>query len=213
MAAAPVNDPFNIRRSQVKFGQLQTAIKFGMKIPRTIVTNKPNEAKAFIKELKNKVLCKSLKTTFVKINNIPVHSFAHKLSKSEMKEQIESVRFVPTLLQEYIEKKIELRINVIGNNVFATEIDSQSLEITKSDWRKANPWDIPHRPYKLPVKLERQLIDFIKHYNLSFGAIDMILTPTGDYVFLENNPNGQWYWIEMITKQPLAQNIAKLLIS
>ncbi len=208
-----VNDPFSIRKSQVKFGQLQTAYNLGLKIPRTIITNKPNEARNFIKELNENVLCKSLQTTFVKVNNIPVHSFAHRLSKHELKEQIDKVRFAPTLFQEYIEKKIELRINVIGNKVFATEIDSQSLEITKFDWRKTNPWDIPHRPYELPPKLEKQLIAFVKHYSLSFGAIDMIKTPNDDYVFLENNPNGQWYWIEMITKQPLAQNIAELLIS
>jgi glutathione synthase/RimK-type ligase-like ATP-grasp enzyme len=31
---------------------------------------------------------------------------------------------------------------------------------------------------------------------LKFGAIDLILTPAGEYVFLEVNPNGQWAWLD-----------------
>ena len=31
---------------------------------------------------------------------------------------------------------------------------------------------------------------------LTFGAIDLIETPKGEYVFLEINPNGQWLWLD-----------------
>src|SRR4029453_19406378 len=46
---------------------------------------------------------------------------------------------------------------------------------------------------------------------LRFGAIDLIETPEGEHVFLENNPNGQWYWVEMMTGQPMARAMADLL--
>ncbi len=31
---------------------------------------------------------------------------------------------------------------------------------------------------------------------LTFGGIDLDLTPEGDYVFLEVNPSGQWLWLD-----------------
>jgi len=46
---------------------------------------------------------------------------------------------------------------------------------------------------------------------LSFGAIDLLLTPTGEYVFLEINPNGQWYWLELITGIPLTNAMCDVL--
>jgi hypothetical protein len=36
---------------------------------------------------------------------------------------------------------------------------------------------------------------------LRFGAIDLIVTPAGDYVFLEVNEMGQFLWIEQSAPQ------------
>jgi hypothetical protein len=41
----------------------------------------------------------------------------------------------------------------------------------------------------------------------------MIVTPSGQYVFLENNPNGQFGWIETKTGQPLTETLARMLIA
>lgn len=40
----------------------------------------------------------------------------------------------------------------------------------------------------------------------------MIVTPKGDYVFLEINPDGQWLWIERLTGLPISEAIADLLL-
>lgn len=48
--------------------------------------------------------------------------------------------------------------------------------------------------------------------NLQFGAIDFVETPTGEFIFLEINPNGQWAWIEEQTGMPISETIAKQLI-
>jgi glutathione synthase/RimK-type ligase-like ATP-grasp enzyme len=48
---------------------------------------------------------------------------------------------------------------------------------------------------------------------LEFGCIDMILTPDGEYVFLEINPSGQWLWVQKKTGLPIAEAIADLLIT
>ena len=43
------------------------------------------------------------------------------------------------------------------------------------------------------------------------GAFDFIVTPSGEYVFLECNPNGQWLWIEMETELKISEAIADAL--
>ena len=43
--------------------------------------------------------------------------------------------------------------------------------------------------------------------------MDLILTPEGEYVWIEANPNGQFYWLEPPTGLPMAQAMANLLVS
>lgn len=51
----------------------------------------------------------------------------------------------------------------------------------------------------------------VARMGLTYGAIDMILTPNGRYIFLEINPNGQYLWVESRTGVPISAAIARLL--
>jgi hypothetical protein len=48
-------------------------------------------------------------------------------------------------------------------------------------------------------------------FALNFASMDMIVTPEGDFVFLELNPNGQWLWLELELGLPLVASMADLL--
>ena len=47
---------------------------------------------------------------------------------------------------------------------------------------------------------------------LSYGAVDLVLTPEGRYVFLEINPNGQYLWVEDATGLPISDALCDLLM-
>ena len=51
----------------------------------------------------------------------------------------------------------------------------------------------------------------MKKCGVSFGAVDMIVTPNDRYVFLEINPSGQFGWIEKLTGLPISRTIAEVL--
>lgn len=208
-----INSPFAIQHAQIKFPQLAVATRFGLKTPRTLITNDPDQARRFCLECRNQVICKSLLTTSVKLDEVSYHTYTHKLEEKDLENFLDNVRYTPTLFQEYIAKKTEIRATVIGQEVFACEIDSQALLESAVDWRAVDPFKIPHRPVKLPEPVSQALRDLVHHFNLVFGAIDLVVTPNDDYVFLENNPNGQWYWIELITGLPMANTMARLLAS
>ena len=97
------------------------------------------------------------------------------------------------------------------NRVFCCRIDSQAVSGAGTDWRQADPFTIPHRIVDLDPTVEAALRRMLAQYGLHYGAIDMIVTPDGEYVFLELNPNGQWLWIELITGAPMAEAMTDLL--
>lgn len=205
--------PHLIRHAESKIPQLQLARRLGLRIPRTIVTNDPAEAHRFASSVAYDIVVKPLMTSTVESADGICDLYTHRLSRDEIEEHIEAIRFTPTLLQEYVPKSTEIRVTIIGSDIFATEIDSQSVQDAKIDWRQVDPFTVPHKPISLPESLKSLLRRFLDQYGLCFGAIDLIRTPEGDYVFLENNPNGQWYWLEVLTGQPMAASMARLLTS
>jgi glutathione synthase/RimK-type ligase-like ATP-grasp enzyme len=56
-------------------------------------------------------------------------------------------------------------------------------------------------------------MDLMTALGLRFGALDFLLTPDDEWVFLEINPNGQWAFIEQATGLPIAAAIADALTS
>jgi glutathione synthase/RimK-type ligase-like ATP-grasp enzyme len=127
----------------------------------------------------------------------------------------QAVRFAPMIVQEQIPKRLELRITVVGTRVFAAEIHSQASRLTRDDWRRECNGDLCfsyYAPHALPAAIEALCIRLVQTLRLCFGAIDMIVTPDGEYIFLEINPNGQWNWIQDLTGLPIAEAIAELLV-
>lgn len=116
------------------------------------------------------------------------------------------------MFQQYIKPKLELRITVIGDKVFAAAIDSKSAEV-KTDWRRITPDKQKWFVFNLPKELEEKCIALVKGYNLEFGAIDLIITEDDDVYFLELNANGQWVWIELITGLDMSKAMIELLSS
>jgi len=64
----------------------------------------------------------------------------------------------------------------------------------------------------LPSEVEQKILQFMDMISLRFGCIDMIVTPENEYIFLEINPNGQWYFVQLNTEAKIAKSIAELLV-
>jgi glutathione synthase/RimK-type ligase-like ATP-grasp enzyme len=208
-----VNHPQSIKRAQVKLPQLLLATRLGLRIPRTLITTDVDRARAFVRACPNGALCKPLISTGVVIDGTPLQIWSHRLTDPEIDQVLDTVALAPTQLQEYVEKKYEVRATVIGAQVMAVKIDSQKVERAHHDWRQVDPFTIPHEPLVLPTAISSALLEFTRSYDLQYSAFDLICTPDDEFVFLENNPNGQYYWIELITGIPMAAAVSELLIS
>jgi glutathione synthase/RimK-type ligase-like ATP-grasp enzyme len=204
-----VNHPRNNVPAGSKLYQNEIAKKNGIKIPDSLITNEPKEAERFIKKYRI-VAIKPISGGFIKRGNKFKYIYTNVITQENARD-IELVKYCPTLLQEYIPKNFELRITVIGNEIFACKIDSQKSEKTKYDWRRYDNENVPHTLFELPRRIKSFCFEIVNHFDLNFGAIDMIVTPNNEYVFLELNPNGQWGWIENLAGIPISEAVIKTL--
>lgn len=206
-----INSPDENRRHQRKFPQLRLARSVGLRVPRSIITNDPDQAEAFFKLCPGGVICKPMLMGSHYVEGEHFVAYTRPVPPSEFASLRDTISLCPTYLQEAIVKDHELRVTIIGDDLFCCRIDSQGVSGAEQDWRAVDTIKLPHTIIDLPENVDRALRDYLKQCGLRFGAFDLIVTPEGDYVFLELNPNGQWYWIELTTEAPMARSMANLL--
>lgn len=220
-----ISYPEHIRQASWKMGQLQRAAQYGFDVPRSLLTSDPDEVRAFYETCRGRMIFKVLTGSFLGAPQVaekhpdqprpePRETKTTLITEAEL-AHLEGVRLVPCLFQEYIPKRTELRVTVIGDDLFVAEIDSQAQEGTSVDWRnwRDGGLAIPYRKATLPMDIAERCMALVRSYQLNFSAIDLILTPDGRYVFLENNPNGQFMWIEhLVPELKMTEALASCLI-
>lgn len=206
-----VNPPDNNRIAESKILQAKRAIEVGLRVPDTLITNDPDKFKEFYHAHAGNIIVKMQRQTFWS-QALALSIFTSKVDLSKL-EHSDLIRNSPCLFQENIPKDVELRITVIGRRLFAVAIHSQEVGTGKVDWRRAESGSVPHTAYTLPKEIEDKLLALVDGFGLHFGAIDMIVTPEGEYVFLEINPNGQFGWLEDVLGLELFDTFADLLIN
>ncbi|MEV5407980.1 ATP-grasp ribosomal peptide maturase [Thermopolyspora sp. NPDC052614] len=197
-----VNHPWQIARAEVKPLQLLAAVRAGFTVPATLITNRPDKARAFADSYE-RVVYKPLRS-IVHVNDRQQRStiWTGTVDSSEMDE---SIKATAHLFQVQVDKVADLRITAVGSRLFCVRIDSPSL-----DWRE--DYDaIVYSVVDPPHGLELACDFYLKHFGLRFGCFDFALGKEGEPIFLECNPNGQWAWLEDATGVPIASAIADLL--
>lgn len=201
-----VSHPFKLRRGEVKALQLLEASRAGLKIPQTLISNDPAGATAFIDALGDtECAIKPL----MAIGVTDEQGYRLPLTTTlPPGHPLDSVALAPTMLQPYVDKAFELRCVVIGDRIFSAKLDSQVDERSRIDWRGGEP---EHEVFTLPGEVKAAIHRLMRNFELNFASLDMIVTPEGEYVFLELNPNGQWLWLEHELGLPLVACMADLL--
>lgn len=207
----PVTSRFLLDHNKIY--QYGIASKFGLLTPKTLVSNNYEEIVAFCKSCGGEVAAKTVKSRMFQHNNGKVTAiYTNLLSTNQIKDNKDAVEICPMMIQEYIQKKLELRVTVVGKKIFSCAIYSQDSSRTKHDWRRYDIKNVRHQKYQLSKETEKKILELMDFWNLKYGAIDMIITPDDKEYFIEVNPNGQYGWIECITEMPITKAIAGALI-
>jgi hypothetical protein len=204
-------EKFLFRAAESKLCQLRLAAQLGVDIPPTLITNSPQKLREFYREQGGCIISKLASGAFHR-SEVAHSSFRYtELVSPRDLTHSRSIRHAPMIFQGYVPKKVELRVTVVGNQVFAAEIHSQSTNHTRHDWRRYDHGNTPIAPHDLPQRYRDFCVSYVRRLGLHYGAIDMILTPDGRYVFIEINPNGQYLWIENESGLPITEAVCDLL--
>ncbi|MBP7687774.1 MAG: hypothetical protein KA765_07695 [Thermoflexales bacterium] len=200
------------READYKLLQLKVAASIGFKVPRTYISN--NESSLLSIPADMGFFCIKALSAFHWYGDSTAEYALRsaRVSRADLLDASASMTLCPTVIQEYVEKRYEWRITVVGRKVFACRIDSQSVAGAREDWRIVDANSVPHEMLRVEPALESLLFSYLDLFQLSYGAFDFIEQVNGEFVFLECNPNGQWLWIENLTGAPISKAIAEYLL-
>jgi glutathione synthase/RimK-type ligase-like ATP-grasp enzyme len=116
----------------------------------------------------------------------------------------------PAILQEALVDKLDLRVTVLGSNVWCAAVTSKGQRVW-GDWRLAKE-DAEFGKFELPEEVSLKCIALTKALGLHYGAIDLALCGE-KYYFLEINPTGEWAWLQSTVGFQISACLARYLAS
>ena len=201
-----VSPPDAMQAARWKIPQLKLASDLGFLVPQTMVTSDPDSARRFTATAPT--VLKAVADARVRINGeVWVGSAAAIASFADWSTAV----VAPVLLQRQIDKEFDLRITVVGSDLYAVKISAPPD--TGVDVRDADPEDCAYEPFDVEPRLAEKCLQFLDRMGLRYGAFDFAADPAGDIWFLECNPAGQWGWLEHYTGLPITSSLVDLLIS
>jgi MvdC family ATP-grasp ribosomal peptide maturase len=206
-----VNNLKRQRDAENKQRQLRLAARAGLRVPRTLVTNDPAAARQFFAETDGQTVAKLLRPLAVSMEAVQPFVYTNRVREEDL-AGVETLRHSPMVFQELIPKACELRVACVAGDVFAGALDATGTSRGQTDWRRAAPEDCRWQKAQLPTEVGSSLAVLMSELGLVFGAVDLICTPSGEYVFLEVNPGGEWGMLERDLGLPISEAIAAALL-
>lgn len=189
--------------------QLMVAQKIGLTVPDTLVTNSPSELTEFYKKHKGSIIYKPVSYNVLHGNDFETgFVYTSRVTKKHL-ESAEKIKVVPGIFQEEIKRQTELRITVVDHHFFVVQV--KVGDPNQVDWRRDSGKGILFKKHEISDHTKKQIMAFMKHIGLRYGAFDFIVKPDGTEVFLEVNPQGAYMWLEEELGLNVTSTIAKVL--
>jgi RimK-like ATP-grasp domain len=194
--AVVVNRPSAMASNSSKPFQARQLREAGFCVPDTLVTTDPDAVCAF-RDKHRRVVYKSISG---------IRSIVSELTDRH-RARLGAVRWCPTQFRELV-PGTEYRVHVVGEDTFATEIESDAL-----DYRYAHRQglSVGMRAARLPDEVIERCVAVTRAMGLTFGGIDLKRTPDGRWYCFELNPSPGFTYYQDATGQPIDEAVARLL--
>jgi glutathione synthase/RimK-type ligase-like ATP-grasp enzyme len=197
-----VNEPARDAVASHKPYQLALAQAVGLEVPVTLMTNDVEEARAFWRRHEGEVIYKQ----FIAL---PDAWRETRRLRPEDEAQADSIAHAPVIFQKHVPAVADLRVTAVGKVLYAAAADARGASYPQDVRMNL---EVKYQEHRLPPETAAKLNELMDRIGLTYGAIDLRLTPEGRYVFLEVNPAGQFLYIEQVTGQPIAATLAQALL-
>ncbi|WP_369383566.1 ATP-grasp ribosomal peptide maturase [Streptomyces sp. cg36] len=204
-----VSHPSAMSRAEYKPLQLATARECGLTIPPTLITNSPDAVRAFAGDTPGPLICKPVASpVFIEGDQLKT-VYTRRLTEDDLAD-LTGIDTTAHLFQAWMDKAHEIRLTVAGERLYAAEVHSNT-KAGHVDWR-SDYKSLTYRATETPPAIAEAVQRLMQRLELRFAALDFIVSPSGDWTFLEANPCGQWDWIQHATGHPIAEGIADDLL-
>lgn len=204
-------DPDRVAAAGRKWRQLVVAAEVGFLVPASLITSSPASLRSYAEN--SPTVFKTLSHPETEDPKGTRQQVFTSLLRGDDLLYADSLTASVGFFQQFVQKRRDVRITVVGEKIFAVAIESQRSERTKVDWRRYDISQTPHEVITLDVITTNQCLEFLGRFGLEFGAFDFAEDLDGRLWFLELNPNGLWAWLELLTGVEISSAIATRLAS
>ncbi|MFF0625530.1 ATP-grasp ribosomal peptide maturase [Streptomyces sp. NPDC004296] len=187
--------------------QLRVAAAAGLRVPRTLITNDPEAARDFADSIGGPLVYKPFFHVRGTVHGHTAAVYASIVPPEDLPHP--DIATTAHLFQEWVPKAYEVRLTVVDDRIFAAEIHAGS-DAGRIDWRS----DYDSHTYRIcepPDDVAAGVLRMLDQLGLPYGAFDFVISPAGDWHFLEVNPSGQYGFIEQATGLPITAAIGDYL--
>ena len=71
---------------------------------------------------------------------------------------------------------------------------------------------MPIRQHTLPVDVAQKIVQLVREYGLTYGAVDLRFDSGAGYRFFELNPEGQFLWVEIEAEVEISKALTRCLL-
>jgi len=196
-----VNDPGADRTASRRIVQWETAVRAGLRVPETLVTNDPDEARSFTESRPGPVV---LKRDGI---HRPSRARARIVGRDNF-GRMSDIRRAPAAFQDYVQAECELRVVWVDGVEWTVRIDTPpGVERLVDRPRESVTFGVT----TLPASVSKSLSTLMGALGLGFGVLDLRIGLDGEYYFLEVDPRGRFDHLAAATGLPMFRSIADLL--
>lgn len=192
-----INHPTANVLASHKIEQLSRAKRYGILVPDVLVTQETKKLREFWQKCDGQLVVKPLCSGYIERRSSELDSliYTNRFPKTFLTSPV--IGKVPTLFQRRIDKSMDVRVTIIDTYVHAVSLSATDDGAQRLDIRRNNMTDVAYTNVSLPEHVVTPLRKLIKSYSLRFAAVDFAVDKSGEWNFLEINPNGQWAWLDL----------------
>ncbi len=205
-----VNPRQAANRATNKVLQIATARRVGFATPRAIYSNHATEIRRFLATVGGRAVYKPLVGLVWENGESRFMIYTTIITAENLVEDY-LLQNVPGIYQEIVPKAYEVRITMCGTLALGARLWSQETSRGQIDWRLAYD-ELTMEAMEIPSQVQRLCARVLRALGLVFGCFDFIVTPAGEWVFLEVNQMGQFLFLEEPTGLCLLDAFTEFLL-
>jgi ATP-grasp ribosomal peptide maturase len=201
-----VNHPARLADAAYKPVQLVAAHRCGLVVPDSVITQDADAVRAFADG--GTTITKFLGANTILEEGVRKVGYTRLVGDADLAD-LRGIDVTTHFFQRWVPKAYEARMIVIGEQVTTVAIRAGSAE-GYVDWRAdydGSSYDVVDPPADVLTGVR----ELMRALDLCYAALDFVITPDGQWTFLEINAGGQYGWIEDKTGEPLTEQLADLL--